>query len=119
MQDPRGQRAFPRPTRPLVWLIAAGLGAGAALLAAIIGIFGVFFVLLIVPGMGARTWLTATSGVLTGFGATMLALLLVRTPNAGAAGDDGTLLMLAGAIPLVIGLALGALALVTARSTPS
>lgn len=105
--------------RRTIWLIAAALGAGAALLAALIGVFGIFFVLLVIPGMGARTWLTATSGALTGFGATMLALLLVRSPATGGAGDDGTLLMFAAVIPLLIGLALGALALVTARSRPS
>lgn len=119
MQDPRRQGPFPRPTRPLVWLIAAALGAGAALLAAVIGVFGIFFVLLIIPGMGARTWLAATSGALTGFGAATLVLLLVRPATAGGAGDDGTLLMLAGVVPLVIGLAMGALALVTSRSRRS
>ena len=100
----------------MVWLIAAGLGAGAALLAAVIGVFGIFFVLLIIPGMGARTWLAATSGALTGFGATMLVLLLVRTPTSGGAGDDGTLLLFAAVIPLVVGLLLGAVALMTRRS---
>ena len=119
MQDPRRQGTLPRPTRPLVWLIAAGLGVGAALLAAIIGVFGIFFVLLIVPGMGARTWLAATSGALTGFGATMLVLLLVRPPTARGVADDGTLLVLASVIPLAIGLALGAIALVTSRSRRS
>lgn len=116
MQDPRRQPAFPRPTRPLIWLIATALGAGASLLAATIGAFGIFFVLLIIPGIGAGTWLAATSGALTGFGATTLVLLLVRPATAGGAADDGTLLMLAGVIPLVVGLALGAFALVTTRS---
>ena len=119
MQDPRRQGALPRPSRPLVWLIAAALGAGAALLAAVIGVFGIFFVLLIIPGMGGRTWLAATSGALAGFGATMLALLLARRPTAGGAVDDGTLLMITAVIPLMIGLAVGALALVAARSRPS
>jgi hypothetical protein len=119
MQDPRRQTAFPRPTRPLVWLIAAALGAGAALLAVVIGVFGIFFVLLIIPGMGARTWLAATSGALTGFGATTLALLLVRPATASGVAGAGTLLMLAGVIPLAIGLALGGLALVISRSPRS
>ena len=119
MQDPGRPPGLPRPTRAIVWLIAAALGAGAALLAALIGVFGIFFVLLIIPGMGARTWLAATSGALTGFGATTLALLLARPPTAGGAGDDGTLLMFVAVIPLVIGLALGALALVTSRSPRS
>ena len=116
MQDPRRPGGLRRPGRPLIWLIAAALGAGAALLAALIGIFGIFFVLLIIPGMGARTWLAATSGALTGFGATMLVLLLVPTPTAGGTGDDGTVLMFAAVIPSLVGLALGALALVTSRS---
>jgi hypothetical protein len=104
-----------RSRQLIVWLIAVVLGVGAALLAAIIGVFGIFVVLLIIPGMGARTWLAATSGALTGFGATMLALLVVRPPTAGGAGTDGMLLLLVGALPLVVGLVLGALALVAAR----
>jgi hypothetical protein len=117
MQEPRGQAGLPRLGRPPIWLIAAALGAGAAVLAAVIGVFGIFFVLLIIPGMGARTWLAATSGALTGFGATMLALLLLRPATAGGAGDDATLLMLAAVLPLVVGLLLGAIALIAARST--
>ena len=115
MQDQGRSGGLHRPTRPVVWLIAAALGAGAAVLAAVVGVFGIFFVLLIIPGMGARTWLTATSGALTGFGATTLGLLLVRSPPAGGIDDDRTLLLLAGAVPLVVGLALGALALAIAR----
>jgi len=115
MQDPRPRGVLPRPTRPIVWLIAAALGTGAALLAALIGVFGIFFVLLIIPGMGARTLLSALSGALTGFGLTMLAVLLLRNPTSGGIGDDGTLLMFAGVIPLVVGLALAAVALVTSR----
>jgi hypothetical protein len=100
----------------VVWLIAAALGAGAALLAAVIGVFGIFFVLLIIPGIGARTWLAATSGALIGFGATMLVLLLGRMPAApGAAGDDGRLLMLLAIVPLVIGAVLGLAAVVATR----
>ena len=101
----------------MVWLIALALGAGAALLAAVIGVFGIFFVLLIIPGMGAKTWLAATSGALIGFGLTMLAVLLLRSSAPGGPGDDVTLLTLAAVLPLVTGLALGALALVAARSS--
>jgi hypothetical protein len=101
--------------RPLaIWLLALALGAGAAILAAAIGVLGFFFVLLIIPGVSGRTWLAATSGALTGFGAVSL-LLLGRPPGAGGAGDDGTLVMLVGVVPLVVGLALGALALLAAR----
>ena len=106
--------------RPLtIRLIAAALGAGAAVLAALIGVFGIFFVLLIIPGIGGRTWLAATSGALIGFGATTLALLLTRPAAAGGAGGEGTLLMFVAVVPLLIGLALGLLALLTARSRPS
>jgi hypothetical protein len=106
---------MPRSRRLGIWLLAAALGAGAALLAAVIGVFGIFVVLLIIPGMGARTWLAATSGALTGFGSTMLALLLARPPRAGGAEADGTLVILVGVLPLVVGLALGALAVAAAR----
>lgn len=115
MQDPRPSGSLPRLTRPVVWLIAAALGAGAAVLAAVVGIFGIFFVLLIIPGMGARTWLAATSGALIGFGVTSLALLLLRPGTPGGAGDDGTLVMFVGVIPLVVGCVFGLAALVAAR----
>ena len=98
-----------------IWLTAAALGVGAAGLAAIIGLFGIFFVLLIVPGMRGRTWLAAMSGALTGFGAASL-LLLLRPIWLGG-GDQGTLLMFAGVLPLVVGLVLGALALAVAQSS--
>ena len=42
-----------------VWLIALAIGVGAAVLAALIGAFGVLFVLLIIPGVGGRTWIAA------------------------------------------------------------
>ena len=115
MQDPRPSGSLPRLTRPVVWLIAAALGVGAAVLAAVVGIFGIFFVLLIIPGMGARTWLAATSGALIGFGVSTLALLLLRPATAGGAGDDATLVMFVGVIPLVVGSVLGLAALVAAR----
>ena len=116
MQDPRPSGSLPRLTRPVVWLIAAALGVGAAVLAAVVGIFGIFFVLLIIPGMGARTWLAATSGALIGFGvATLALLLLLRPATAGGAGDDATLVMFVGVIPLVVGSVLGLAALVAAR----
>ena len=114
MQDPRPSGSLPRLTRPVVWLIAAALGVGAAVLAAVVGIFGIFFVLLIIPGMGARTWLAATSGALIGFGVATLALLL-RPATAGGAGDDATLVRFVGVIPLVVGSVLGLAAWVAAR----
>jgi hypothetical protein len=97
-----------------VWLIALAIGVGAAVLAALIGAFGVLFVLLIIPGVGGRTWLAALSGALTGFGGANLALFL-RPVSLGGTGDQVTLLMLAGVLPLVVGLALGALAFVLTR----
>jgi hypothetical protein len=97
------------------WLVAVALGVGAAVLAAVIGVFGILFVLLIVPGVTVRTWLAATSGTLTGFGGTSL-LLLLRPASMGGSGDQGTLFLLLGVLPLVVGLALGGLALATARS---
>jgi len=118
MPEPDDQARLPSPTRPVVWLIAAALGAGAAVLAAVIGVFGLFFVLLIIPGMGARTWLAATSGALTGFGTAMLVILLVRQSTAGGASGAGTLLTFAAVVSLLVGLALGALALMALRRRP-
>ena len=97
-----------------VWLIALALGAGAAVITAVIGVFGILVVLLIIPGFGGRTWLTAMSGTLTGFGGTSL-LLLLRPASMGGAGDDGTLALFVGVLPLVVGLGLGALAFVVSR----
>ena len=97
-----------------IWLIALVLGAGAAVLFAAIGILGFVFIFLVIPGVSRATWLAATSGALTGFGAVSL-LLLARPPSAGGAGDDGTMFMLVGVVPLGVGLALGALALGAAR----
>ena len=102
----------------MVWLIAAALGAGAVLLAALIGVFGIFFVLLIIPGIGGRTWSAATSGALIGFGATTLALVLTRPGATGGAGDDGTLVMLVAVIPLAIGAVLGLAAVAVSRRPP-
>ncbi|HEX7345216.1 MAG TPA: hypothetical protein VF253_00390 [Candidatus Limnocylindrales bacterium] len=100
-----------------IWLIALALGAGAAALFAVIGFLGFFFVLLIVPGMSARTWLAAMSGALMGFGGVSLALL-ARPPDMGGAGDQGTIWMLLGVVPLVVGIALGALAWIASRDRP-
>ena len=103
-------------SRPLaIWLIAFALGVAAAVLAAAFGVFGILFVLLIIPGVSGRTWLAAMSGTLTGFGGTSL-LLLLRPATQGGVGDDGTLFLYVGVLPLVVGLALGAVAAVAARN---
>jgi hypothetical protein len=107
------------PRRQLrIWLIGLLLGAGSAILFAAIGFLGFFFVLLIFPGVSARTWLAATSGALTGFGGVSLALL-ARPPDMGGAGDQGTIWLLLGAAPLVVGIALGALAWTVSRDRPT
>jgi len=49
-----------------VWLIALALGAGAAVITAVIGVFGVLVVLLIIPGIGGRRWLAAMSALYPG-----------------------------------------------------
>jgi hypothetical protein len=104
-----------RRRRPLtLWLVAFALGAGAALLAAAIGILGIVFVLLIIPGISGRTWLAATSGALTAFGAVWL-LLMARQAGSGGAVSSSDIWLLVGAVPLAIGALLSLVALIAAR----
>jgi hypothetical protein len=101
-----------------IWLIGLLLGAGSAILFAAIGFLGFFLVLLVVPGMSARTSLAAMSGALMGFGGVSLALL-ARPPDLGGAGDQGTIWLLLGVVPLAVGIALGALAWTVSRDRPT
>ncbi len=98
-------------TRPRsIWIIAFVIGVAAAVVAAITGILGFLFVLLIVPGLRPRTLLIGLSGVLTGFGGTWLILLARQASAGGILGSD--LSWLVGIIPLVVGIVCGSIAVV-------
>ena len=100
--------------RRTIWIAAFGLGAIAALIAALIGMLGFVVILLAVPGLRAGTWLTATSGALTGFGVAWL-LLLGTQAGSGGTLSSSDVWLLVGLVPLALGLASGAVALVLDR----
>ena len=100
--------------RRTIWIAAFGLGAIAALIAALIGMLGFFVILLAVPGLRPGTWLTATSGALTGFGVAWL-LLLGTQAGSGGTLSSSDVWLLVGLVPLALGLASGAVTIVVDR----
>jgi hypothetical protein len=100
--------------RRTIWIAAFGLGAIAALIAALIGVLGFFFILLVVPGLRAGTWLSAMSGALTGFGVSWL-LLLGTQAGSGGTLSSSDVWLLVGLVPLALGLASGAVTIIVDR----
>jgi hypothetical protein len=96
------------------WIAAFGLGALAALIAALIGVLGFFFILLVIPGLRPGTWLLAMSGALTGFGFTWL-LLLARQAGSGGTLSSSDVWLLVGIVPLMLGLVVGVVAIIVGR----
>jgi hypothetical protein len=101
-----------------IWIAAFGLGALAALIAALIGALGFLFILLAVPGLRPGTWLLAISGALIGFGVAWL-LLLARQAASGGTLSSSDVWLLVGIVPLSLGLVLGIVAAITGRRSAS
>jgi hypothetical protein len=97
--------------RRTIWTWAFGAGTVAALIATLIGILGFLFIFLAVPGLRAGTWLAATSGALTGFGAAWLLVLATQ----GGTLSSSDMWLLVGLVPLALGLASGVVAIVVGR----
>lgn len=94
------------------WVVWFGLGAGNALLFGIGGVILVVVLLAVAVWVASRSdFLSALSGLLSGFGATWL-LLLGRQGATGGQLDDPGIWVAVGIVPLAIGVLLGAIRLV-------
>ena len=94
------------------WVVWFGLGAGNALLFGIGGALLVVVLLTAAVLVASRSdFLSALSGLLSGFGATWL-LLLGRQSATGGRLDDPGIWIALGIVPLAIGVLIGAVRLV-------
>jgi hypothetical protein len=100
--------------RYLLWITTAVLGAAATLVTSIGGLFGtILFLLLALPLVVRGDTAVALSGLLVGFGALWL-ILMARQFASGGRLDNAQFWTEVGVVPLVIGSALLAIALVAA-----
>lgn len=105
--------------RPLALFgVALALGAADALLTGLLGVIagGAFFVLAL-PLARKGDIGAALAGLLGGFGAVWLALMARQTVTGGRLDDPVPWLVL-GAVPLILGVAIGAVRLATSRRAP-
>jgi len=101
-------------SRQSLWLLGAALGIATVFASALALMASIVVVLLVIPLARRPGGLALVAGMLTGFGALWL-LLIVGESSSGGAPDNAPFWAAVGAVPLAIGLALAARTLLAAR----
>jgi hypothetical protein len=99
------------------WLLGVALGIATVLASALGLMTAIAVALLVIPLARKSGGLAAVSGLLTGFGALWL-VLIVRESSSGGALDSPSFWAAVGLVPLAFGVALVAWILAAARPAP-